>query len=130
MRLVSQYGDFCPVITNGNAPFASPNLSLHAALPIEPAFYQAELNPERILASLTASHVASFFVSDGDSIQYLMDRGFALAWDQVQGHRFGWTINPVLADLAPLVWNDYVQNRSGRRCSRGLRARGMSTWER
>jgi hypothetical protein len=113
VRLVSRHGDFCPVITNGNSPFGAPNLSLHAALPIQPARYQAEINPDRILASLTATHIVTFVTSDGDSIQYLMDRGFhQLVWEQVQGHRFGWSINPVLPELAPLVWNDYVENRS------------------
>src|SRR5690606_16006723 len=24
----------------------------------------------------------------------------------------GWTINPILPELAPLIWNDYVDNRS------------------
>jgi hypothetical protein len=113
VRLISRHGDFCPVITNGNAPFASPNLSLHASLPIQPARYQAELNPDRILATLTATHIVTFFTSDGDSMQYLMDRGFhEMVWEQVQGHRFGWTINPALPEVAPLVWNDYVGNRS------------------
>lgn len=32
--------------------------------------------------------------------------------ERAQGHRYGWTINPVLPDLAPLVWNDYIDNRS------------------
>ena len=113
VRLISQHGDFCPVLTNGNAPFNSPNLSLHASLPIEPARYQAEINPDRILATLSATHVVTFFTSDGDAVQYLMDRGFHdLVWERAQGHRYGWTINPVLPDLAPLVWNDYVANRS------------------
>lgn len=112
VRLISRHGDFCPVITNGNNPLGSANLSLHAALPIQPARYQAELNPDRIMATLTATHIVAFFTSDGDSTQYLMDRGFQqMVWEKVQGHRFGWTINPVLPELAPLVWNDYVEHR-------------------
>ena len=113
VQLAASHGDWVPVITNGNAPLSPASLTLHSALPVERKPYPAEINADRLLATLDARYVVALFTSDGDSIHYLMDRGFReLNWEQVQGYRLGWTINPTLIDLAPLAWKHYVDSRS------------------
>ena len=77
--------------------------------------YPASIDRERVLATLERGPVFTMWCSDGDSTIFQMDRGFHggvdFTWEGVQGNRFGWTINPTLVDLAPVVWNDYVATR-------------------
>jgi hypothetical protein len=115
VALASRNGGWCPALTNGNAPLSSGNLTVLGAVRPELQRYPAEISAERVLATLSGKPVLTVWSSDGDSLQFQLDRGFHgfnyLFWDGVQGRRFGWTINPVLADVAPIVWNDYVSTR-------------------
>ena len=115
VALASRHGGWCPVLTNGNAPLASGNLTALGA--VRPALLRqpVAIDPQRLLDTLDGKPVLTLFASDGDSLQVQLDRGFHgvsdLFWDNLQGHRLGWTQNPTLLDLAPLVWNDYVQTQ-------------------
>ena len=114
VALASRNGGWCPALTNGNAPLAAGNQTVLAA--VRPALqrYPAEIDPQRLLATLDGRPVMTLWSSDGDNIAFQIEQGFHggvdFYWDAVQGRRFGWTTNPVLADL-PLVWNDYVATR-------------------
>jgi len=109
VALAAQLGDWVPVITNGNAPVSSGSLSLFSSIQPMVQRNQSVINPDHILATLKASHIATIYTSDGDSLQVLLDQGFGnFPWKDVHGYHIGWGINPVLAELAPLVWNYYM----------------------
>ena len=114
--LHSQYGDWNAAFTIGNSPIAVGNMTvLSGARP--PLQRQPDsIDPQRILATLGDRPLLTLWSSDGDAMIYTTDRGFHggvdFYWEEVRDHRFGWTINPTLADLAPIVWNDYVQTGS------------------
>ena len=110
--LASEYGDWVAVLTNGNAPTSSGSLSCLSGLPVEAKPYQPEIDLDDIFATLGDDPIVTFLSSDGDALQYVIDRGFYshFTWDQMQGSSIGFTINPVLIDLAPLIWNYYVDS--------------------
>jgi hypothetical protein len=113
VAMASRHGDWVPVITNGNSPVQGGDLTLFSGLRPEVIPYQAEMDSDRILATLGDAPVAMLYTSDGDNIGYCIDRGFGnCPWEKVQGHRFGWSINPILVDVAPLIWNYYLESAS------------------
>lgn len=113
VAVASKSGDWVPVITNGNAPTTPGSLTVFSGVRPMLEQYRTDIDIDRLFATLGESSAAAIWSSDGDSIHYLIDRGFGnFPWDEVQGYRFGWTINPTLADLAPMVWNHYVESLS------------------
>jgi len=117
VALASRYGDWVPVIPNTNTPLAAGNLTAFAGLRPPLMRYESPLDPQRILASLGDRPVVTLWNSDGDALHIQMDRGIHggpdFTWDGVRGSHFGWSINPTLAELAPLAWNDYVGSANG-----------------
>lgn len=112
---VSGYGDWITAISWPNAPLAAANLTVFSGIRPELRSYQPQINTNRILATLGAHHVAMIWSSDGDNLHYQMHRGFpSFKWYTVkdQGYLVGWTINPTLANLAPLIWNYYIESRN------------------
>jgi hypothetical protein len=116
VALASRHGDWVPVITNAHGGgVTGGNLTLFGG--VRPALtpYRAEIDTDRIFATLGEKPVMTIVTSDGDSIQILMDRGIYgtsnFVWEEVQGHRFGWSTNPTLAELAPVIWNYYTETR-------------------
>lgn len=116
VALASRYGDWVPAITIGNAPLSAGSLTVFSGVQSDLRSYQPEVDVDRLFAALGSKPVATIWSSDGDAINFQMDRGYHglinFVWPDVQGHRFGWTINPTLADIAPLVWNYYVESRT------------------
>lgn len=112
--LASRYGDWQAVISWPGAILSVGSLTVFSGVRPDLKPYQPELDPDRIWATLGDRPVATMFSTDGDAIFYLMQRGFqeSFGWQNVQNQRFGWTINPTLSELAPLVWNYYVESRS------------------
>jgi hypothetical protein len=114
VSLASRHDDWVPVIHIGNAPLSSGNLTALAGAREPVTRFAGAIDPEHILATLGDAPVTTLFASDGDSVQYQSDRGYwgplGFPWPEVQGHRFAWTTNPTLADLAPIVWNYYVES--------------------
>jgi len=109
----SKFGDRVPVITIGNGPASPGSLTVLSGVRPELERYQGDIDVDRLFATLGEKSIATIWCSDGDNIQFQINRGFGnFPWDEVQGYRFGWTINPTLADLAPLVWNHYVESTS------------------
>ncbi len=128
--LVSRYGGWCPAFTNGNSPLSVGNVSVLSGVRPSIQRYPASIDRERVLATLERGPVFTMWCSDGDSTIFQMERGFRggvdFTWEGVQGNRFGWTINPVLVDFAPLVWNDYVATRRGVSLVSGLSGAGYT----
>lgn len=113
VAVASKSGDWVPVITNGNVPVSVGSLTVFSGVRPKLEPYWAEVNVDHLFATLGDDPVATVWSSDGDAVQFILDRGYTnFPWDEVQGHRFGWTINPTLTDLAPLVWNHYVESKS------------------
>jgi hypothetical protein len=113
--LISRYGGWNMALSWPNAPLQGYNLTVLSG--VRPALkcYSPEISQDRILATLGRKPVATVWNTDGDNLDYQLDRGFQgglhWVWGDLQRHRFGWTNNPTLVDLAPLVWNYYVGSR-------------------
>jgi hypothetical protein len=114
VRLVSDRGDWEAALHWPNAPLSAGNLTALASVDVPVAKYVPALDPARILATLGDAPLTALFSSDGDNLQFQWERGFSgpfgFQWEQVQGHRFAWTTNSTLADLAPLLWNHFVNS--------------------
>ncbi|HSS01262.1 MAG TPA: hypothetical protein VLM79_29590 [Kofleriaceae bacterium] len=114
VALASRHDDWVPVIHIANAPLSAGNLTALAGAREPISRTAAAIDPERILATLGDAPVTTLFSSDGDSVQFQADRGFwgpiGFPWPEVQGHRFAWTTNPTLVDLAPVIWNYYAES--------------------
>ncbi|MHC4321629.1 MAG: T9SS type A sorting domain-containing protein, partial [Planctomycetota bacterium] len=112
---IAKHGNWNMAISYPNAPLSAGNLTVFSGVRPDPIPYQPQISQERILSTLSDRPVAMLWNSDGDNLHYQMDRGFHgsvdWVWEKVQGSSFGWTINPTLADLAPLIWNYYVDSR-------------------
>jgi hypothetical protein len=113
--LISQAGDWNAAMSWPNRPLQGYNMTVFSGVRPVPRRYEPGISRDRILATLGRKPVATAWCSDGDNIEYQLDRGFHggidWVWEKLQGHRFGWTCNPALIDLAPLVWNYYVESR-------------------
>jgi hypothetical protein len=124
--LASRYGDWQAAISWPGGILNSGSLTVFSG--VRPAVqpYQPEMDADRILGTLGDSPVATMFCTDGDSINYLMQRGFneSFGWVDVNDQRFGWTINPTLAEIAPLIWNYYVESSSEASLLTGLSGAG------
>ncbi len=107
-------------------PLSAGNYTVFSGIETAVKKYQSQLDPGRIFATLGDRPVATMFCTDGDNLQYLADRGFHdfFVWEDIVNQNFGWTINPTLAELAPLIWNYYVTNRTGVSLITGLSGAG------
>jgi len=113
VAVASRFGDWVPVITIGNGPATPESLTVFSGVRSPLEQYRADIDIDSLFATLGERPAATIWCSDGDNIQFQINRGFGnFPWDEVQGYRFGWTINPTLPDLAPLVWNHYVESMS------------------
>lgn len=130
VAMASLFGDSVPVLTNSNSPISASNLTVYTSLEIDPEPLGDFIDYDQIYATLDASHVFTLVSSDGDNIQFLLDRGFHgvvdFVWDKIQGNRFGWTFNPTLREIAPLVWNYYVSERDEVSLVAGLSGAGYT----
>lgn len=114
VRKVSEHGDFCAGINWPGGWITSGGLSVISGVRPEIVKYRFEIDPDRILATLGKRPVVNMSSSDGDAIYYHMGHGFSpsFGWEYVQNQRFAWTTNPIMAELAPVIWNYYVNSRS------------------
>jgi hypothetical protein len=117
VSLISRYGDWTPAITIDNSPLSAGNLTVFSGVRPQINPYQATINPDHIFATLGDRPVVTAMLSDGDNIHYQLDHGFQgnlhLTWDEVKGYPFGWSTNPILAEIAPVAWNDYIATANG-----------------
>lgn len=124
VALASQHGNWVAGITHpGWDSGGGGSLTVLSGVRPDVAPYQAAMDADRLFATLGTAPVATLWSSDGDNINYQLDRGFGpyvMTWEMAQGHRFGWTTNPTLVDLAPLVWNYYMESMNNTSLVSGL----------
>jgi hypothetical protein len=112
VSLFSRYGDSESGLGWDNEPLSCGDLTVLSGIRPTLEQYQPAINPDSLFATLGNKSVMTIWSSDGDNLQFQLDRGFHglvnWVWEDVQGDEFGWSMNPTLADLAPLVWNYYV----------------------
>jgi hypothetical protein len=129
--LASSYGNWVPVIPNSNTPLSSGNLSLLTAVRPEVIRYEREPDVAAILSTLGPAPVVTLWNSDGDALQILYDRGLHggvdFIWENLDEFKFGFSLNPILADLTPLVWNYYLSTANGPSFMSGLSGAGYSS---
>jgi GxGYxYP putative glycoside hydrolase C-terminal domain/FlgD Ig-like domain/GxGYxYP_N second domain len=123
---ISRHGDWQMALSWPGQSLSAGNLSVFSGIETDVKKYQPEMDTGRIFATLGDRPVATMFCTDGDNLQYLTDRGFHdfFVWEDVQNQRFGWTINPTLPEIAPIVWNYYVENRTDVSLVSGLSGAG------
>ena len=113
VALASRHGDWIPAIPNSNMPISTGNLTVLSAMDIPVQRFQPKMDDAHLFAALGNQPIVTLWSSDGDSIHFIMDRGFHggvdFYWENVNDRNFGWSINPTLANLSPLVWNYYVE---------------------
>jgi len=89
-----------------------PNLTVHsamnAALPLKQRSRQAKL-----ATVLEEKVYVTFVISDGDNVQYCLNKMRTLWDDEERGEvSIGWSISPLLLELAPSVIEWYYQSAS------------------
>jgi len=129
LLFISDYGDWEMVISWPNGPLEAANLTVFSGVRPNIKRYQPEMNEDRILATLRKKHVAMMWCSDGDNIGYQMSRGFPrFRWDDIvnEGSLLGWTINPTVANIAPVIWNYYIESRGETALVCGLSGAGYT----
>ena len=114
VKVVSEHGDLCAAINWPGGWINSGGFSVISGVRPEIDKYRFDIDPDRILATLGDKPVVNLSSSDGDAIYYQMGHGFSpsFGWEYVQNQRFAWTMNPIMAELAPVVWNYYMNDRT------------------
>ena len=114
LELIVEHGNWMAGMHWPGNTFSSANLTLLSGVSSEIIKYEPELNENRILASLKNMPVATLFTTDGDPFFYSYEFGFRdnISWYDVQDQLLGWSINPVLSNISPMMWNHYVQSRN------------------
>lgn len=108
---ISKHGDWCPALSWPNAPLDGGNVTLLSGIHPEIRLYQQNFDEKKIIATLGNDPVVTVWCSDGDNLHYQMNRGFSgpeWLWENVQQINLGWTTNPVLSNIAPVIWNYYI----------------------
>lgn len=108
----SRHGDTVSSFTNPNSPISSGNWSVFSGIPEQVGKYSPKIKDDDLFAALGNRPIMTILDSDGDALQVLADRGFwggaPFHWDTAKIHPYGQTINPTVAELAPTIWNHYL----------------------
>jgi hypothetical protein len=127
VALVSRYGDWISAMTWPGAALTCGNLTVFSAVRPIMERYEPMINSDRIMATLGDGPVVTMWMSDGDALFYQMQGGFSFfPWESVKNQRFGWSQNPILVDLAPVIWNYYATNRTEASLIAGLSGAGYT----
>jgi len=112
VSLVSSYGDWVAVISNVNNPSYPADLTVLGGLQVQPVRYTPRTGEGLVTRTITPGVYLTAYVTDGDNLGYDLSLGFG-QWDgyQTGNTSVGWTINPTLVDIAPLVWNYYMASK-------------------
>ena len=109
VSLASSYGDWVPVLSHIYQQTYPSDLTVLSGIDVEPVRYHPRIDDRRVLATTQPGVYVTAYVTDGDNMGY----DFSLGWDHWSEYSsskvpIGWTINPVLVDVAPLVWDYYM----------------------
>ncbi|MFH0756324.1 MAG: T9SS type A sorting domain-containing protein [Bacteroidota bacterium] len=124
---VSEYGDWQACISWPGEIVTCGNLTVFSGVRPDIITYKAP-DAGKIFSTLGDNPVATMFCTDGDALYYLMSRGFYnfFGWDHVNHQKFGWTINPTLAEIAPVIMNYYISSRDNASFLTGLSGAGYA----
>ena len=118
--LISENGGWNPYFTNPGASLSIANITVLSGIRPSLARYNPEIRRDKIIATLGDKPAATMYSSDGDALLFTTDRGFHdfFVWPEVNSQQFGWEINPSISEVAPLIWNYYVNSsaRAGLVC--------------
>ncbi|MCM2291176.1 hypothetical protein NAC44_02385 [Allorhizobium sp. BGMRC 0089] len=111
---VSQYGDY---YVAADCAF---NLTALSQMDVRPLSCPPDISTTDDSASNDKAQTddkkyVAFVMSDGDNLQWLLNRGNYTGWwgSPYRGLvPIGWTFSPSLYDLAPSVWNYYIESLS------------------
>ena len=114
VRLISSYGDVMSAQNWPGEAISGGNMTVLSAIRPEIKKIENQINIDNILATLGNKPVTTIFTSDGDALFYQANLGFRgfFGWENVQDQNFGWETNPMLSELAPIIWNYYQDTRS------------------
>jgi hypothetical protein len=112
--LAAKYGDCVPVFTNGNGPLDCGSLTVFSSVRPEIIPYESNISIDRLFATLGDKPAITMWTSDGDAIMLLTSVSYKWGrfWDYAPNRLYGASINPMMIDLAPVVWNYYTQGNS------------------
>ncbi len=88
----------------------APNLSALTNIPAPEVRQKAPLTPFKVVPGV---HTVCFVITDGDNVQWLLGaHNDQNLWASPNKTRLnlGWTISPALVELAPAVYQKYVEN--------------------
>lgn len=88
----------------------APNLSTLTNIPVERFEQKDPVTPFKVVENV---HTVCFVMSDGDNVQWLLgasDDKKTWADPNRAYANLGWTISPALAELAPVMYQKYVDN--------------------
>jgi len=110
--LISSYGNWQAGFCWPGAVFAGANLSVFSAIRPQIIKYDPDIEHRNIFRTVYLDKVSAMFCTDGDGINYHMRKGYNdyFGWMEVKDQIFGWTINPILVDVAPVVWNYFISS--------------------
>ncbi|MBC9797100.1 PA14 domain-containing protein [Sinomicrobium weinanense] len=90
----------------------APNMSALTNIPpVKETFRQKD--PVKAFETVPDVHTVCFVISDGDNVQWLLgSHDSPTSWNNPNRARvnLGWTTSPALAELAPIVYEKYVDN--------------------
>jgi hypothetical protein len=111
VSLASSYGDWVPVLSHIYQQKYPADLTVLSGIDVEPVRYHPRIDDRRVLATAQPGVYVTAYVSDGDNMGYDFSLG-GDHWSEYSSSEvpIGWTINPVLVDVAPLVWNYYMMS--------------------
>lgn len=122
----SSFGNFKSALNWPGEPISGGNYSVLSG--VRPSIISVgdQIDENKIIATLSDNPVATIFISDGDALFFQSNRGFHgfFIWEDVLGQNFGWETNPVLSELAPVIWNYYQETRSGTSFLAGISGAG------
>ena len=114
VSLVSSYGDWVPVLAHIYQSNYPSDLTILSGIDVTPVRYVPKIDQDIVLRTAREPGLyVTAYVTDGDNLGY----DYSLGWDnwnryQSSSEPLGWTINPTLIDLAPLIWNYYMSSAS------------------
>ena len=114
VSLVSEYGDWTPVFTHVEKATSPADLTVLSGIDVQPTRYRPRIDNQTILRITEPGVYLAAYVTDGDNIgSYDYTLG-GNNWNFYGSSDvpLGWTINPTLIDIAPLIWNYYVSSAS------------------
>jgi hypothetical protein len=113
VSLASSHGDWVAVLSHIYQATYPSDLTVLSGIEVQPVRYEPKIDDNKLLQATEPGIYVTAYVTDGDNLGY----DYSLGWDnwnvyQSSNASLGWTINPVLTDLAPLVWNYYMTTAS------------------